>query len=164
MASDPIKILIVDDDEQVLIALERLLEGEGYSTVTAWGGREALALSEKARFDLLLVDEHVADLDFDALRRGLALRQPRRLPTSHAHSERATQVEWHDLQVGACRDESQNPLPSRPLTLFSEDVVLRQSPAHPNCTVSIEIDPPSTPSTGNVSGSSAALDPITYSN
>ena len=76
MASDPIKILIVDDDEQVLIALERLLEGEGYSTATAWGGREALALSEKARFDLMLVDEHVGDVDFDALRKGLALRQP----------------------------------------------------------------------------------------
>ena len=76
MASDPIKILIVDDDEQVLIALERLLEGEGYSTATAWGGREALALSEKARFDLMLVDEHVGYVDFDALRKGLAVRQP----------------------------------------------------------------------------------------
>ncbi len=76
MASDPIKILIVDDDERVLIELERLLEGEGYSTATAWSGREALALSEKARFDLLLLDEHVGDVDFEALRRGLALRQP----------------------------------------------------------------------------------------
>ena len=76
MASDPIKILIVDDDERVLIELERLLEGEGYSTATAWSGREALALSEKASFDLLLVDEHVADVDFDALRKGLTLRQP----------------------------------------------------------------------------------------
>src|SRR5262249_43099602 len=76
MASDPIKILIVDDDERVLIELERLLEGEGYSTATAWSGREALALSEKARFDLLLLDEHVGDLEFEALRRGLALRQP----------------------------------------------------------------------------------------
>jgi len=50
MASDPIKILIVDDDERVLIELERLLESEGYSTATAWGGREALALSEKKMF------------------------------------------------------------------------------------------------------------------
>ena len=76
MDSDPIKILIVDDDERVLIELERLLEGEGYSTATAWGGREALALSEKSRFDVLLVDEHVGDVDFDILREGLALRQP----------------------------------------------------------------------------------------
>ena len=76
MARDPIKILIVDDDERVLIELERLLEGEGYSTSTAWGGREALALSEKARFDLLLLDEHVGDLELEALRTGLALTQP----------------------------------------------------------------------------------------
>src|ERR1700758_4220166 len=77
MASDPIKILIVDEDEHVLIALERLLESEGYSTATAWGGREALALSEKNRFDLLLVDEHVGDLDGAVLLDGLKRRQPR---------------------------------------------------------------------------------------
>ena len=77
MASDPIKILIVDDDEKVLIELERLLESEGYSTATAWGGREALALSEKTHFDLLLVDEHVSDLEAAALLEGLKRRQPR---------------------------------------------------------------------------------------
>ncbi len=76
MASDPIKILIVDDDEEVLIALERLLESEGYSTATAWGEREALALSEKLRFDLLLLDEHVGDPDFDALLARLKRCQP----------------------------------------------------------------------------------------
>lgn len=76
MASDPIKILIVDDDEEVLITLERLLESEGYSTATAWDGREALALSEKLHFDLLLVDEHVGDVDFDSLLDGLKARQP----------------------------------------------------------------------------------------
>lgn len=76
MASDPIKILIVDDDEDVLIELERLLEGEGYCTVTAWSGREALALSEKSQFDLLLVDEHLGDVDVGALWDELVRRQP----------------------------------------------------------------------------------------
>jgi CheY-like chemotaxis protein len=38
------KILIVDNDEHVLIALERELENEGYRTVTAWSGQEALGL------------------------------------------------------------------------------------------------------------------------
>jgi DNA-binding response OmpR family regulator len=80
MASDPIKILIVDDDEQVLIALERLLEEEGYSTATAWSGKEALALSDRVRFDLLLVDEHGADVNFDSLLAELQLRQPAALP------------------------------------------------------------------------------------
>jgi len=50
MASDPIRILIVDDDKGALIALERLLEGEGYSTVTAWSAREAIALCERHQF------------------------------------------------------------------------------------------------------------------
>src|SRR5215468_425636 len=66
LGSDPIKILIVDDDEEALIALERLLEEEGYSTVTAWSGREALALSDRSNFDRLLVDEHGADVNFDS--------------------------------------------------------------------------------------------------
>jgi CheY-like chemotaxis protein len=63
MASDPIKILIVDDDEQVLIELERLLESVGYSTTTAWSRDEALAYAKKWQFNLLLVDEHVGGAD-----------------------------------------------------------------------------------------------------
>jgi CheY-like chemotaxis protein len=76
MGRDPIKILIVDDDEEVLIELERLLEGEGYLTATAWSGREALELSEKLEFDLLLVDEYVGDVESNALWEELQRRQP----------------------------------------------------------------------------------------
>jgi DNA-binding response OmpR family regulator len=61
------KILIVDDDENVLIALERVLEGEGYCTATAWSGREALDLLRHRDFDLLLVDEQLADVDVNDL-------------------------------------------------------------------------------------------------
>ena len=59
MADQRPKILIVDHDEHVLIALERVLESEGYCTVTAWSGREALQVLGKADFDLLLVDEQL---------------------------------------------------------------------------------------------------------
>jgi DNA-binding NtrC family response regulator len=76
MVSDPIKILIVDDDEQVLIELERLLESEGYRTTTAWGGREALALSDQCQFDILLVDEDMAHPDCHAFLVELKRRQP----------------------------------------------------------------------------------------
>jgi DNA-binding response OmpR family regulator len=76
MASDPIRILIVDDDEDVLIALERLLEGEGYATATAWSGKEALALSQESKFDLLLVDEHLGDVEAAALWEALQRHQP----------------------------------------------------------------------------------------
>ena len=61
MASDPIRILIVDDDEDVLIALERLLEGEGYATVTAWSARDAIVQTQESQFQILLVDENLGD-------------------------------------------------------------------------------------------------------
>jgi DNA-binding response OmpR family regulator len=67
----------VDDDEDVLIELERLLEGEGYVTATAWSGREALALSESLQFDLLLVDECLGDVESNALWEELQRRQPK---------------------------------------------------------------------------------------
>jgi response regulator RpfG family c-di-GMP phosphodiesterase len=57
MVTDPIKILIVDDDEQVLIELEDPLESEGYKTTTAWCGREGLAFTDQMQFDILLVEK-----------------------------------------------------------------------------------------------------------
>ena len=57
------KILIVDDDQDVLIALERLLEDQGYRTATAWSGQEALSLLKSQSFDLVLVDRALSDLD-----------------------------------------------------------------------------------------------------
>jgi len=56
-------ILIIDDDEDVLIRLERTLEAEGYRTTTAWSGREALSIAQKSQFDMLLVDEHLNDME-----------------------------------------------------------------------------------------------------
>lgn len=108
MASDPIRILIVDDDEDVLIALERLLEGEGYTTATAWSGKEALALSKESKFDLLLVDEHLGDVEAATLWEALQQHQPhafRFLMLSrksagryHAHGH-ATLCKWEHGEV-----------------------------------------------------------------
>ena len=57
------RILVVDDDEDVLIALETLFENEGYDTTTAWTGHEALDLLGSRAFDLVLVDGCLPDLD-----------------------------------------------------------------------------------------------------
>lgn len=56
-------ILIVDDDEHVLMALEALFESEGYVTTTAWSGHEALDLLRSRSFDLVLVDDYLPDLN-----------------------------------------------------------------------------------------------------
>jgi CheY-like chemotaxis protein len=77
---DPIKILIVDDDQDVLIALERMLESEGYSTATAWSGREALVLADQLQFDFLLLDDDLSDLEVTTLCAELLRRQPGALP------------------------------------------------------------------------------------
>lgn len=50
------RILIVDDDEMVLIALNELLKPEGYEVDSAGSAREALEKIEKSRYDLLMLD------------------------------------------------------------------------------------------------------------
>jgi DNA-binding NtrC family response regulator len=62
-------ILIVDDDEQVLIELERLLENQGYNTTTAWSGREALQLLQSKSFDFVLLDRDLPDFTREELMR-----------------------------------------------------------------------------------------------
>jgi DNA-binding response OmpR family regulator len=61
------RVLIVDNDEDILIALERLLETEGYDTVTAWSGQEANSLLQAMEFDLVLMDDTLADLSTEKL-------------------------------------------------------------------------------------------------
>ena len=57
------KLLIVDNDESVLIALQQVLEEEGYETTTLWNMTEALLLMQDRNFDLLLVGDHPPDLN-----------------------------------------------------------------------------------------------------
>ena len=64
-------ILVVDSDEDMLIALEWLLDGEGYHVTTAWSGRECLALLRSAKFDLVLLDDHLPDLNCREMLRAL---------------------------------------------------------------------------------------------
>jgi DNA-binding response OmpR family regulator len=60
-------ILVIDDDERVLMALECFLETEGYETNTAWSGHEGMELLRSRKFDLVLVDDHLWDMDVEAL-------------------------------------------------------------------------------------------------
>jgi len=50
------KILVVDDDELVLIALETLLGPSGYEVTTASSGQDALEKLSQGSFDLLMLD------------------------------------------------------------------------------------------------------------
>jgi len=56
LQANPKKVLVVDDEPNVVKYLEALLEDHGYSTVAATNGNEALAMVESANPDLICLD------------------------------------------------------------------------------------------------------------
>lgn len=50
------RILVVEDDSDINGLLCRILNKEGYETVSAWSGSEALLRLEREEFDMLLLD------------------------------------------------------------------------------------------------------------
>jgi DNA-binding response OmpR family regulator len=70
-------ILVVEDDEDMLLGLQHNLEYEGYRTLAATAGREALAKAQKVVPDLVLLDVMLPEMNgFDVLRE-LRLTRPR---------------------------------------------------------------------------------------
>ena len=57
------RILIVDDDEMVLIALNELLRPEGYEVHTVSRGAEALKKLDQNGYDLLMLDVIMPEMD-----------------------------------------------------------------------------------------------------
>jgi DNA-binding response OmpR family regulator len=52
----PKKILIVDDDPSIIVALQFLMEQNGYQTLVAFSGEEAMETITEYRPDLILLD------------------------------------------------------------------------------------------------------------
>ncbi|MFO7911586.1 MAG: response regulator [Desulfotignum sp.] len=73
------QILVVDDERRIVENISRCLNREGLDVVGAYNGAEALAMFSRQRFDLVLLDismpdlngyqvmEHVLDVDSEAL-------------------------------------------------------------------------------------------------
>ena len=68
------KVLVADCNEEVLIALERMLEDAGFDTTTVWTARDALRLVNSQVFDLVLVNEYLPDADCEDLLKALRKR------------------------------------------------------------------------------------------
>jgi len=56
------EVLIVDNDEDDLLALDGELKELGHAPMTTWSGIEALSLLQSRRFDVLLVDSYLPDM------------------------------------------------------------------------------------------------------
>ena len=57
------RILIVDDDEMVLMALDELLKPEGYEVHAVSSGTKALEILDQGDFDLLMLDIIMPEMD-----------------------------------------------------------------------------------------------------
>jgi CheY-like chemotaxis protein len=57
------RILVVDDDEMVLMALNELLKPEGYEIHAISSGKEALKKIEENTYDLLMLDIIMPEMD-----------------------------------------------------------------------------------------------------
>jgi DNA-binding response OmpR family regulator len=57
------RILLADDDEDVLLALERTLENGGHSTVSVLNYGDASSMLSRTTFDLLVLDDYLSDKD-----------------------------------------------------------------------------------------------------
>lgn len=58
----PLRILVVDDEIDLVHMLRTHLEAEGYQVITAADGTTALTLLSQDRFDLLLIDVKIPDM------------------------------------------------------------------------------------------------------
>jgi two-component system, OmpR family, KDP operon response regulator KdpE len=59
----PIRILIVDDEPNILGAMEPLLRSHGYEVITAMTGRAAIAAATRESPDLIVLDLGLPDMD-----------------------------------------------------------------------------------------------------
>lgn len=57
------RILVCDDDKEIVEAIEIYLQQEGYEICKAYDGEEALAILKKQAVDLLIIDVMMPRLD-----------------------------------------------------------------------------------------------------
>ena len=59
----PIRILVVDDEQMVRDLLQKILTADDYDVITAVNGRQAMMLIVRERFDLIITDIAMPEMD-----------------------------------------------------------------------------------------------------
>ena len=72
------RILVCDDDKEIVEAIEIYLQQEGYEICKAYDGEEALAILKKQAVDLLIIDVMMPRLD--GIRATLKIREESSIP------------------------------------------------------------------------------------
>jgi PAS domain S-box-containing protein len=76
-AQAPARVLVVDDETELADVMRDMLESAGYEVATAESGALALEMLVTARFDAIISDLRMADLDGAGLWREVAEKHPR---------------------------------------------------------------------------------------
>jgi CheY-like chemotaxis protein len=73
------KVLIVDDEPDAVDFTQEIVEGEGYTVVTASDGSKGLAAMRRENPDLVILDVQMPDMDgfevFQAMKKDKALKK-----------------------------------------------------------------------------------------
>ena len=95
-----LKVLIVDDDVNILRVLGDRLEREGYRVLTARDGREALVVNEREDPDLLLLDLRLPRMGGMEVLQAIKREEPDK-PVVIVTSSRAVETEAEAMRLGA---------------------------------------------------------------
>lgn len=71
------RVLIVEDDAPLKRSLEKFLNQAGYAFASCSTAREALAIAEKLRYDIVIVEYHLPDANGASLLEKLMLHAPK---------------------------------------------------------------------------------------
>ena len=93
------KVLVCEDDKEIVEAIDIYLTQEGYEVLKAYDGIEALKVMEKEKIDLLVIDVMMPKLD--GIRATLKIRENNNVPIIilSANSEDADKI--LGLNIGA---------------------------------------------------------------
>lgn len=123
-------ILLVDDDERLRRAAEKVLSGENGNVSMASSGTEALALLDERRFSLVIMDLRLPDVDGIALLKNVRHLYPETevlMITGHGSVEKAVEA----MRLGAY-DFIQKPLDSNALLKAVAKALEKQQLANEN--------------------------------
>ena len=96
------RILVVDDDEMVLMALDELLKPEGYDVQTVGSGKEALKNLEQGAFDLIMLDVIMPEMDgFELCKKIREKEKYREIPVVFLTAKSREEDRVRGLEAGA---------------------------------------------------------------
>ena len=118
------RILIVDDDEMVRIALNELLKPEGYEIDSAGSAKEALNKIDEKSYDLLMLDIIMPEMDgFELCTRIREKENYRETPVVFLTAKSREEDKARGIEAGADLFLSKPISPEKLLGIVSETIV-----------------------------------------